>query len=211
MSTLGSLEDQARELIKLGMLEGSSITAAELTMRARELTLARQDDALLIVDLPVSALAKYMRRGDKEGFVSSTMADVDMFLPVSSDMPKASVYAIDAPVRDDALAGYSPEVASERLEKMGVAPLTLTEGIFWMIQDENAVVPGLGFMTLGSRMIRENGTMDARVPGIWLAGGSGKDEAGRSGCPKIAWCWWRNVHSWLTFAYTNRRYASPAQ
>lgn len=210
MSRQPTLEDQARHLIEVGALEGTDVSAPELLLRARELTLARED-ALLVFNAAPSHLAQFMKREGHAGFVTTNMADADMFTPIDPDCPRESVYAIATPTRDDSLAGMSPEHAVQHFAAEAVAPLTLVEGINWVIQSPEVVKAGMGFMTPGSRMVKSDGHLDSRVPGIWVAGGTGKDEAGRKGALKVGWCWWRNVHSWLTFASTERRYASPAK
>jgi hypothetical protein len=63
--------------------------------------------------------------------------------------------------------------------------VTLTEGIHWVIQQPDALVRNHCFMTIGSRLTKADGTLDARTPALWISNGTGRDGPERRGCPKV--------------------------
>ena len=46
----------------------------------------------------------------------------------------------------------------------GRSPLTLVEGIHWVLQDPDVLERNRCFMTIGSRLRKANGSYDARTP-----------------------------------------------
>lgn len=63
------------------------------------------------------------------------------------------------------------------------------------------------FMTIGSRLRKETGRLDSRVPALWISNGTGRDGRDNRDAPKVGWCWANNRHTWLGFASAARRLA----
>lgn len=204
---LPPLTTQAEKLISLGVHELAGMPADEL----RAFTKAAHGpagDALLAIRpdrAPASALAPLLRRDGKPGFVVVDMPDVDDFAPETVELPDAPLYVVTGVDRGDHMANWSPEEALPALTKDDRTPLTLTEGIHWVLQQPEALERNRCFMTIGSRLRKANGALDARTPAIWISNGTGRDGRERRNAPKVGWCWWGNRHTWLGFASATGR------
>ncbi|MFE6894059.1 DUF5701 family protein [Streptomyces sp. NPDC057694] len=201
---------QAERLVELGVHEIAGLDAAALRDFAKGTEGAAGEGALLVVHpdrAPASALAPLLRREDRAGFVVVDMTDVDLFAPVEAvtDLPDAPLYLVDRPDRGDEMANWSPDEALSALTERGRSPLLLAEGIHWVLQQPAALDRNHCFMTIGSRLRRANGSLDARTPAIWISNGTGRDGRERRGAPKVGWCWAGNRHTWLGFGSTARR------
>ncbi|MFE7120017.1 DUF5701 family protein [Streptomyces sp. NPDC057654] len=201
MPSLPPLAEQAERLIELAVHELAGISAEEVRAFAEEG--GREDgDALLAVHpdrVPASVLAPLLRRDGKRGFVVVDMADVDQFAPCGVELPDEPLYVVTGLDRGDRMANWSPEEALPALAAEGRSPLLLAEGIQWVLQQPAALERNRCFMTIGSRLRKANGALDARTPAIWISNGTGRDGRERRGAPKVGWCWWRNRHTWLGF------------
>ncbi|OKK16059.1 hypothetical protein AMK16_25365 [Streptomyces sp. CB00455] len=200
---LPPLATQAERLIDLGAHELARIPARDL--RAFAENAGRADGhALLAIHpdrIPASALAPLLRRDGKPGFVVGDMADVDRFTPSGVELPDdASLYLVTGPDRGDHMANWSPDEALPALIGEDRTPLLLTEGIHWVLQQPAVLERNRCFMTIGSRLRKANGALDARTPAIWISNGTGRDGRERRNAPKVGWCWWGNRHTWLGFA-----------
>ncbi|MEU3424847.1 DUF5701 family protein [Streptomyces gardneri] len=211
---LPSLAAQAERLIELGVHEIAGVSADALRTFASEaveaVEAAEGDDggALLAVHpdrAPASALAPLLRRADKPGFVVVDMPDVDDFAPSGIELPDAPFYLVTGVDRGDRMSNWSPDEALPALTEEKRTPLVLTEGIHWVLQQPAALERNLCFMTIGSRLRKANGAMDARTPAIWISNGTGRDGRERRDAPKVGWCWWGNRHTWLGFASATGR------
>lgn len=199
---LPPLADQAERLISLGVPEATAITADELRAFASAAT-GDGREALLAVHpdrAPASALAPLLRHAGKPGFVVTDMADVDRFTPCGADLPGPPLYLVTGLDRGDRFANWSPEEALPVLRAEGRTPLLLTEGIHWLLQRPEVLQRNHCFMTIGSRLRKASGALDARTPAIWISNGTGRDGRERRDAPKVGWCWWRNRHTWLGIA-----------
>jgi hypothetical protein len=204
-SSLPSPAEQAERLIELGVAELAGLPHDEVRAAA-----ARAGASGLLVVAPslapVSALAHLLRRGDREGFVVSDMTDVDSFTPIAGvEIPASPVYVIAPPDRGDDLANWSPDEALPELEHRGRSPLTLAEGVHWLLQVPEALERNHCFMTIGSRLRKPDGRLDTRTPALWISNGTGRDGRERRDAPKVGWCWAGNRHTWLGFASTTSR------
>jgi Family of unknown function (DUF5701) len=134
------------------------------------------------------------------------MTDVDAFAPIEqAQLPAGPVYrAVDLD-RGDAMANWSPDEALPAICAAGRTPLTLTEGICWLLQVPDVLDRNHCFMTIGSRSRKPNGALDARTPALWISNGTGRDGRERRDAPKVGWCWAGNRHTWLGFASAARR------
>ncbi|MET9836111.1 DUF5701 family protein [Streptomyces sp. NPDC006385] len=212
---LPALSAQAERLIELGVHEVAGLPAAEFRAfaEAGEAAVGREGRAgaegtLLAVHpdrAPASALAPLLRRDDKPGFVVTDMPDVDLFAPAAVELPDAPLYLVTGLDRGDHMSNWSPDEALPALTKEDRTPLLLTEGIHWVLQQPAALERNHCFMTIGSRLRKADGALDARTPAIWISNGTGRDGRERRNAPKVGWCWWNNRHTWLGFASTTGR------
>lgn len=205
LPALPALSAQAERLIELGVHEIAGLSADEIRTFAAG---TDGEGALLAVHpdrVPASALAPLLRRDGKPGFVVLDMPDVDEFRPSAVEVPDAALYVVTGVDRGDHMANWSPDEALPALTKEDRTPLLLTEGIHWVLQEPAALERNRCFMTIGSRLRKPNGSMDARTPAIWISNGTGRDGRERRNAPKVGWCWWNNRHTWLGFASTTGR------
>ena len=198
-ASLPPLADQAERLIDLGLHEPAGLTSASLREAA-----ADGPPGLLVVNptlVPPSALAPMLRLGAKEGFVVVDMPDLDEFGPIEGlAVPDTPLYVVAAPERGDEMANWSPDEALPAIHGAGRTPLTVAEGIHWALQVPDVVERNRCYMTIGSRLRKPNGRLDARTPAVWISNGTGRDGVARRGAPKVGWCWAGNRHTWLGFA-----------
>ncbi|MGW0391007.1 DUF5701 family protein [Streptomyces sp. NPDC003042] len=209
-TTLPPLTTQAERLIELGVHELAGLTATELRAFAAGAGAGAGDgDVLLAVHpdrAPASALAPLLRHDGKPGFVVIDMPDVDRFAPLDTvDLPDAPFYLVTGLDRGDLMADWSPEEALTALTEKDRTPLLLTEGIHWVLQQPAVLERNHCFMTIGSRLRKANGALDARTPAIWISNGTGRDGRERRNAPKVGWCWAGNRHTWLGFASATGR------
>jgi hypothetical protein len=203
LTALPSLSDQAERLIELGVHRIAGLPADQLR------NAAGSAGSLLVVHpelAPASALAPLLRVNDKPGFVVSDMSDIDEFAPISSvKLPDAPLYMIRDLDRGDAMANWSPDEALPAIAEADRTPLTLTEGLHWLLQQPDALARGRCFMTIGSRRRKPGGSLDARTPAVWISNGTGRDGPANRNAPKVGWCWAGNRHTWLGFASASGR------
>ncbi|MFJ5519664.1 DUF5701 family protein [Streptomyces griseoluteus] len=204
--TFTPLSTQAERLIGLGVHEIAGLPAAEVRAAAEG---AGDGDFLLAVrpDLaPASVLAPLLRRGDRAGFVVTDMTDVDRFAPLDTiGLPDTPLYLVSGVDRGDDMTNWSPDEALLALTAASRTPLLLTEGIHWVLQRPDVLERNHCFMTVGSRLRKPNGALDARTPALWISNGTGRDGRERRDAPKVGWCWAGNRHTWLGFASGEER------
>jgi hypothetical protein len=198
---LPPLPVQAERLIALGVHELAGVPASRL----RDLPGARDDD-LLVLRVAPAALAPLVRHRDKPGFVVADMTDVDDFGPIAEiSVPGDAVYVVRDPHRHDEMLNWTPAEALPAILDKGRTPLTLGEGLHWLLQSPEVLERGRCFMTIGSRLHRPDGSLDTRTPAIWISNGTGRDGSGNRNAPKIGWCWAGNRHTWLGYASADTR------
>lgn len=199
---LPPIAGQAERLIDLGVHEMAGLSAREVRRAAAGL--APSDGALLVVHpgrAPASRLAPLLQRAGKPGFVVVDMPDVDEFAPINQvELPESPVFLVHDIDRGDHLANWSPDEALPAIGAAGRTPLTLGEGIGWLLQQPHVLERNHCFMTIGSRLRKPDGGLDARTPALWISNGTGRDGAGNRNAPKVGWCWAGNRHTWLGFA-----------
>ena len=198
LAALPNASEQADRLISLGVHEIAGMSATDL--RAAHCG----TDALLVVHprlTPASALAALLTRRGKRGFVVVDMPDVDRFTAIEEATPPDSrIYSVHDVDRGDSMANWSPAEALPAILAAQRTPLTLTEGIFWLLQQPEALQRNHCFMTIGSRLRKDSGKLDARTPAVWISNGTGRDGSDNRNAPKVGWCWAGNRHTWLGFA-----------
>lgn len=198
-------DEQVRRLVATGVAEAAGVPPARLEEWASALPDVPGTVLALHPDVaPAAALATCLTRDDRPGFVVEDMTDLHEFVP-QADLPQSPLYLVEGVERGDGMRNWSPEEAQAAFDQGGRLPLTVHEGISWLLQEPDRLDPGACFMTIASRRPRPSGGFDARTPALWISGGTGRDGKERRGAPKVGWCWWRNRHTWLGFASATRR------
>ena len=192
---------QVQRLVDLGVPALAGMSSDELCARARALPVEEGDVLVVHPDcVPASTLACLLRRDDKPGFVVADLTDLDAFAPIEGvAVPAAPLYVVRGVERGDEMLDWTPDDALPAIRARSRTPLTVSEGICWLLQQPSQLAPNRCFMTIGSRK-RKPGGLDARVPAIWISRGTGRDGGARRGAPKVGWCWAGNHHTWLGFA-----------
>jgi hypothetical protein len=196
---LPAASEQADRLVELGVHRLAGWSATRLRAAAETVVGAGPLLALHPDLVQASSLAPLLNLDGKRGFVVVDMADVDEFSP-TMELPAEPVYLVDGLDRGDAMSNWSPAEADPAIAAADRTPLTLTEGLYWLLQRPEALEGGRCFMTIGSRRNKPGGGLDTRTPAIWISNGTGRDGADRRGAPKVGWCWAGNRHTWLGFA-----------
>jgi hypothetical protein len=205
-ATLPSIPEQAERLIELGVHRIAGLPADRVRAAARHAVGSGTILAVHHALAPASRLTPLLRRAGKPGFVVSDMTDVDDFTPIpAADVPDAPLYLVVDLDRGDAMANWSPDEALAWIVDAGRTPLTLTEGVHWLLQQPDALERGHCFMTVGSRLTKPSGAVDARTPALWISNGTGRDGKANRDAPKVGWCWAGNRHTWLGFGSAGRR------
>ena len=203
-AALPPMPEQADRLVDLGIHLIAGITATELRDAAADCS-----GALLVLHptrASASALTPLLSRHGRGGFVVADMADVDRFSAIDEvSLPQSAIYALREVERGDAMANWSPDEALPAILAAQRTPLTLTEGLFWLLQQPGALERNHCFMTIGSRLRKATGTLDARTPALWISNGTGRDGSANRDAPKVGWCWAGNRHRWLGFASASAR------
>jgi hypothetical protein len=203
-TAIPSLAEQAERLIELDIHRIAGLPADRLR------NLPDIAGSLLAVHpefAPASSLVPLLWVNGKPGFVVTDMSDVDEFTPISSvNVPDAPLYLVSDLDRGDAMANWSPDEALPAIADAGRTPLTLTEGLHWLLQRPEVLARGRCFMTIGSRRPKPGGSLDARTPAVWISNGTGRDGPANRNAPKVGWCWAGNRHTWLGFASASGRF-----
>lgn len=201
---------QTARLIALGVHDLAGLTATAFADLAPD---APEGDGVLVVSpslVPAADLAPLLTKGDQPGFVVTDMTDLADFVPLPDEVvPDAPLYWITDVERGDEMANWSPDEALPAIRERGRHPLTVSEGISWLLQEPERLERNRCFMTIASRKPRPKG-LDARTPAIWISNGTGRDGRERKGAPKVGWCWAGNRHTWLGFASAAVRQPLPA-
>lgn len=206
--SLPPLDNQAERLIALGVHELTEMSAADLraAVAAAELHPDESGEALLVTRAPATALAPLMEREGKCGFVVPDMTDLDDFAPIeTAPLPEGPLYLMSRISRGDDMLNWTPNEALPRIAAEGRTPLTITEGVHLLLQRPEILERGRCFMTIGSRLVKPNGALDARTPALWISNGTGRDGRENKNAPKVGWCWAGNRHTWLGIASAQSR------
>jgi hypothetical protein len=195
------VRDQVDRLVAAGVAEVAGVSAAELVALAA--ALPQVPGALLAVH---PSLAGLLRHGGRAGFVVEDMTDVGEFTAIDAVVvPDLPLYLVVDPTRGDELRNTTPVQGLAAIHGAERTPLTLNEGISWLLQEPTVLAPGACFMTIGSRK-RTGSRVDARTPAIWISRGTGRDGPSRRDSPKVGWCWEGNRHTWLGHASASTRH-----
>jgi hypothetical protein len=204
-----STTEQLKRLISLDVHELAGVSATELTAYAADL--ADEPDALLVVHptlVPAAELAPLLSLDGRPGFVVIDMPDLGDFTSIDGlSVPNRPLYLARDIERGDEMSNWSPAEALPAITSRGRSPLTISEGISWLLQEPKQLERNHCFMTIGSRKKKGN-TIDSRTPAIWISNGTGRDGKENRGAPKVGWCWGGNRHTWLGFASARQRVPS---
>lgn len=154
--------------------------------------------------LRASHLAPLIQHSGKPGFVVTDMTDIDEFESVVV-LPDSPVYLVEDVDRGDGYTNWSPNEVDRELAAAGRTPLTLTEGLTWLLQQPAALQRNHCFMAIGSRKRKPGGALDTRTPAVWISNGTGRDGIDNRNAPKVGWCWAGNRHTWLGFGSSSGR------
>ena len=202
-TAMPNASEQADRLIALGVHEIAGISESEVRAAGD------RSDALLVIHpqrARASELVPLLTRRDKSGFVVVDMPDVDRFSAINEvTLPDSPIYCLYDVQRGDSMRNWSPDEALPAILAAQRTPLTLNEGIFWLLQQPGALERNHCFMTIGSRLRKDSGKLDARAPAMWISNGTGRDGRANRDAPKVGWCWAGNRHTWLGFASAARR------
>lgn len=206
-STGPTVTAQIERLVDLGVPALAGITPAELRKLGTSLQSPHTDSVVVVHPALVSAalLASLLNRDGKPGFVVEDMNDLTEFVPIEGVLiPESPLYLIHRVERGDDMSNWSPDEALPEIRRRGRQPLTVSEGVSWLLQRPDQLEPNWCFMTIASRM-KKGKTLDSRTPAIWISGGTGRDGRTNRGAPKVGWCWAGNRHTWLGFASADGR------
>lgn len=200
------LMDQLNVLLDAGIAQAAAVTADEL--RGYAAALPDEPGTVIAVHphlAPARALAPLLRHDDKPGFVVTDLTDLADFEPVTGvAIPDAPLYLLHDVDRGDDMRNWSPDESLPAITERQRTPLTIGEGISWLLQEPKRLEANHCFMTIASRKRSRRG-LDARTPAIWISGGTGRDGVAHRGAPKVGWCWAGNRHTWLGMASAARR------
>ena len=119
--------------------------------------------------VPASVLAGLLERAGRPGFVVEDMTDLADFEPLDGlQVPERSLYLLHGVERGDDLRGWTPNDALPAITARGRTPLTISEGISWLLQEPDRLEQNRCFMCIGSRKRGPRG-LDARTPAITLS------------------------------------------
>ncbi|MDN6535120.1 MAG: DUF5701 family protein, partial [Yaniella sp.] len=170
---------QLRRLVQLGVPALTGYSDDDFVSMGQSLSAATQHGLLVVHPslIPPSALAPLLARDDKPGFVVVDMTDLDEFEPIEGvSIPDEPLHVIGDLDRGEDMLNWSPEEALLEITHRGRRPLTISEGISWLLQQPKALEPNKCFMTIASRKRKSTGKgLDARTPAIWISNGTGRD------------------------------------
>lgn len=201
-----TVPEQVRRLIEAGVADLANLNPSALADLAE--CLPETPDGVVAVNpslVPAHELATLLRRDDKPGFVVTDMTDLDEFVAIDGmEIPDTPLYLLHDVDRGDNMRNWSPNEVLPVLAQLGRTPLTVNEGISWLLQQPTLLEPNHCFMTIGSRKPKGD-RLDTRTPAIWISGGTGRDGKANKAAPKVGWCWADNRHTWLGFAHARTR------
>lgn len=212
--TLPTIAEQVDALVRKGLPALAAMEEDEFRKLASGLGKARGGIVVVHPSLvPAASLAPLLERAGRPGFVVEDMTDLAEFAPIAGvEIPDAPLYVLAEPQRGDDMRNWSPDEALPEITARGRTPLTVSEGICWLLAEPAQLEPNHCFMTIASRKPKarqpksqKGVALDARTPALWISGGTGRDGADRKGAPKVGWCWAGNRHTWLGFASVARR------
>ncbi len=140
--------------------------------------------------VPPTAAMPLTELSDRIGFVTDGFDDVDQFAPIESvEIPAGGAYILFDVDRGAEYLDVRPNDALRTITGAGRTPLTVDEGIAFLVQFPDSLEKNNCFSLLASRVA------DQRVPALWISRAR----------PKLGWCWAGNPHTWLGSASASHR------
>jgi hypothetical protein len=205
-----TIAEQLERLVDAGVADLANVSPTQLAAYAERLP--DEPGAVVAVHpklVPARQLVTLLLRRAKPGFVVADMTDLEHFEPISAvHIPDQSLYLVHDINRGDDMRNWSPNEALPAITQLGRTPLTINEGISWLLQAPQQLEPNHCFMTIGSRKTLSD-RLDTRTPAIWISNGTGRDGTANKHAPKLGWCWADNRHTWLGFAHARNRTSHP--
>ena len=141
---------QLERLVQLGVPALAGRSPEEFRRLGADLP--DRPDAFLAVHpslVSAAALTPLLSRSGKPGFVVEDMADLDRFVPLPTiEIPDRPLYLVAEPDRGDDLRNWSPDEAMPELTARGRSPLTISEGISWLLQQPDRLEANYCFMCI---------------------------------------------------------------
>lgn len=138
-------------------------------------------------------LCQLHHKGQK-GYVEMTPKKPEDFTDIDSlAIPDAELYTLWDVDTGISMLNISPSASVDMLASRGRTPLTMHEGVLCALAIPEILSDKQRFNAIqmpGSRI--DN---DQRVPSIWIS----------KGAPRLGWCWFGNIHTWLATASCKSR------
>ena len=152
---MSGVVEQGEKLIELGVAGLAGRNVDDFRELVHDAAAASRAVAPLLVVhpslVPAADLATRLERHGKPGFVVTDMTDLADFTPIDGVVvPETRLYVIDAVDRGDELRNRSPAEALPVITGAGRRPLTVSEGICWLLQEPHQLQQNHCFMTIGS-------------------------------------------------------------
>ena len=150
-----TIAEQLNRLNEAGLAELANLGPTDLAAYAKNLP----DDPGAIIAVhpslvPASLLATLLRSNGKPGFVVTDMTDLGHFGPITGvEIPDRPLYLVHDIDRGDDMRNWSPNEALAAIVRRDRTPLTINEGISWLLQHPTLLEPNHCFMTIGSHKI----------------------------------------------------------
>ena len=129
-----------------------------------------------------------------EGYVEMTPKHPDDFRDIESlAIPEADLYVLWDVDTGGAMLNISPADSVDMLASKGRTPLTMYEGLQCALAIPEILTDKKRFNAIQMPGSRIEG--DQRVPSIWIS----------KGAPRLGWCWFGNIHTWLATASCKSR------
>lgn len=130
----------------------------------------------------------------REGYVEMTPKTPESFVDTDSlPVPEVDIYALWDVDTGGSMLNISPSDSIDMLESKGRTPLTMYEGVQCVLAIPEILTDKQRFNAIQMPGSRIGG--DQRVPSIWIS----------KGAPRLGWCWFGNIHTWLATASCKSR------
>lgn len=130
----------------------------------------------------------------RKGYIEMTPKNPENFLDIDSlAIPESDIYALWDVDTGRSMLNISPSNSIDILESRGRTPLTMYEGVQCVLTTPEILTDKQRFNAIQMPGSRIDG--DQRVPSIWIS----------KGAPRLGWCWFGNIHTWLATASCKSR------
>lgn len=143
---------------------------------------------------PYNKLLSQLHHKGREGYIEMTPKNPEEFLDVHSHaVPEADIYVLWDVDTGKSMLNISPSDSVDMIEGKGRTPLTMYEGVQCVLAIPEILTDKQRFNAIQMPGSRIDG--DQRVPSIWIS----------KGAPRLGWCWFGNIHTWLATASCKSR------